>query len=72
MPKTIHTSEYIKITDRLKQARHDASLTQDEVAMKLKKPQSYVSKIESGEQRLDIIELKNIARLYKKEINYFL
>lgn len=72
MPKTIHTNEYQKITERLKQARLDVGLTQDEVATKLKKPQSYVSKVEAGEQRLDVIELKNIAKLYKKEINYFL
>lgn len=72
MPKTIHTSEYQKITERLKQARLDSGLKQEDVADKLKKSQSYISKIEAGEQRIDIIELRNIAKLYKKEINYFL
>ncbi len=71
MPKTIHTSEYLKITDRLKQARLDSGLTQEEVALRIKKPQSYVSKVEAGEQRIDVVELKSFAKLYKKSINYF-
>ncbi|MFA6593884.1 MAG: helix-turn-helix transcriptional regulator [Candidatus Buchananbacteria bacterium] len=72
MPKTIHTDEYQRITERLKQARVDADFTQEEVAKRIKKPQSYVSKIEAGEQRIDIIELKVFAKLYKKEVDYFI
>ena len=71
MPKTIHTNEYLKIVKKLKQARLDAGLTQQEVAEKLKKPQSYVSKVEAGEQRIDIIELKCFSNLYKKNLNFF-
>ncbi|MBI2458971.1 MAG: helix-turn-helix transcriptional regulator [Parcubacteria group bacterium] len=72
MPKTIRTSEYQRVIGLLKQARLDAGLTQKEVSEKTKKPQSYVSKVEAGEQRIDIIELKNFAGLYKKQISYFL
>lgn len=72
MPSTIHTNEYHKIIDRLKQARIDAGLTQKEVAKKIKKYQSYVSKIEAGEQRVDILEMKKFAELYMKPVNYFL
>lgn len=71
MPNTTHTSEYRKIIDRLKQARVDAELTQKEVAKKLKKSQSYVSKIEAGEQRLDILELRVLAAIYSKDISSF-
>ena len=72
MPKTIRTNEYRVIVERLKQARIDVGLTQKEVSEKIKKPQSYISKVEAGEQRVDIIELKLFANLYKKQINYFL
>ena len=71
MPKTIRTSEYQRVVERLKQARLDADLTQKEVSEKIKKPQSYISKVEAGEQRVDIIELKVFAELYKKGLNYF-
>lgn len=70
MPKTIHTDEYQRITERLKQARLDAGLTQEKVAKKIKKPQSYISKVEAGEQRIDVIELKVFANIYKKSIDF--
>ena len=52
--------------------RSELGLTQTEVARKIKKPQSYVSKIERGERRLDATELREFADIYKKQINYFL
>ena len=56
---------------RLKQARESAGLTQEEVARRLSRPQSFVSKCESGERRVDFVELRYFARLYKKPISYF-
>ena len=44
---------------------------QEEVATRLKKPQSYISKIERGERRIDVVELQKLAKIYKKEINFF-
>jgi transcriptional regulator with XRE-family HTH domain len=38
----------------------------------LEKPQSYVSKYESGEQRGDFVELLEFARIYGKPIDFFL
>ncbi len=72
MGRTIRTKEYGIIIEKLRQARLDAGLTQDEVADKLNRPQSYVSKCEAGEQRIDILELKKFAELYKKDLSYFL
>ena len=46
----------------LRQARVDAGLTQVEVAKRLKVPQSFVSKYESGERRLDLVELRDVCQ----------
>jgi len=45
----------------LKQLRTNSQLTQAGLASKLKQPQSFVSKYESGERRLDILELRSIC-----------
>ncbi len=71
MTKSIYTKEYKIIIQKLKKARQSAGLKQNEVAKKLGKPQSYISKIESGERRIDIVELKQIAKIYKKSIDFF-
>jgi transcriptional regulator with XRE-family HTH domain len=46
----------------LVQARHDAGLTQVALAKKLGRPQSFVSKFERGERRLDVPEFLEVAR----------
>jgi len=72
MANNIYSDEYKKITEKLREARIEAGFTQEQVAEKLGKPQSYVSKSEAGECRLDVTELKKFAELYKKEINHFM
>lgn len=49
----------------------DAELTQTHVADALGKPQSFVSKIESGERRLDFVELQALASIYGKRLTHF-
>jgi len=71
MSRSIRTKEYQDFAERLKRARLEAGLTQVEAARKLKRPQSYISKAEAGEQRLDVVEIKKFANLYKKDISYF-
>ncbi len=56
---------------RLREARLAAGLTQVDVAAKLRRPQSYVSKCESGERRVDVVELTDFAKLYGKELHFF-
>lgn len=46
----------------LRQVRLDADLTQSQVADKIGQTQSYVSKYENGEQRLDLIELEAVCK----------
>lgn len=64
--------EYQVFLKNLKQARKEAGLTQVEIAKKLNQPQSYISKCESGEKRVDVIELLKFAKAYKKSISYFI
>jgi len=47
-------------------------LTQVEVGKKLKKPQAYISKIERGERKIEAIELGEFAKIYNKDIKYFI
>lgn len=72
MDKTIRTKGYALFIERMKKARIEAGLRQIDVAKKMKRPQSYISRVESGEYRLDILEVKKFAKLYGKNINYFL
>jgi len=71
MSKSIYSKDYRNVIERLKNARPDVGLKQEDVALKLKKPQSYISKIERGERRIDVTELKELAKIYKKDITYF-
>jgi len=72
MEKTITTKEYANFIQKLRKAREDAGLKQIDVAKKLKRPQSYISRVESGEYRVDVLEIKKFAEIYGKEISYFL
>ena len=71
MTKSIYSKEYKNTIEKLKKARIEIGLRQEEVAKKLKKPQSYISKIERGERRIDVAELQELAKIYQKEINFF-
>ena len=72
MPKSIYSKDYQYLLIKLKEARKLSGLKQVEVAKKIGKHQAYISKTESGERRLDVTELKELAHIYKKDISYFL
>lgn len=61
MEKSIYSEEYQQLCALLRQLRREAALTQVQVAERLDVPQSFVSKYESGERRLDVIELRHVA-----------
>ncbi len=71
MSKIIYTEKYEFFLDRLKKARIEKGLTQVDVANALGKHQSYVTKCENGERRVDVIELAQLAHLYEKPLDYF-
>lgn len=66
-----HRAAYGRFLSRLRQARLDAGLTQVEVAARLGKPQSFISKMESGERRLDVVELQMVAVIYGTSLSHF-
>jgi transcriptional regulator with XRE-family HTH domain len=65
MKKSVYSKRYKRFIEALKQARFSADLTQHQAATLLKKHQSFVSKCESGERRVDIVELLEFCRIYK-------
>ncbi|BAU16106.1 helix-turn-helix domain-containing protein (plasmid) [Leptolyngbya sp. NIES-3755] len=71
MSGSVYSDQYQAFLQRLKAARRTAGLTQQEVATCLNVPQSYVSKCESGERRIDVIELTKFAALYQQSLDYF-
>lgn len=70
--KGIYSKEHRRLVQRLIWARKHAGLDQIEVAKQLKKSQSHVSKLELGERRIEALELRRLANIYNKSINYFL
>ena len=72
MGKTIYSKAHLLIIERLKQARVQADLDQTEVAKLLGKSQSYISKVEAGQRKIDIIQLKDFAKIYKKNLSFFI
>jgi len=63
--KSTFTQEYLDVTERLRVAREKAKLKQEEVARQLGKTQSFVSKYECRERRLDIIEFIWVCQVVK-------
>lgn len=62
MARGIHDDRYRGLIEALAAARRNAGLTQAELANELGRRQQFVSKYESGERRLDIVEFADIAR----------
>ena len=60
--KSVFTEKYDRFRLLMIEARKSADLTQDELAKKLSRPQSFVSKYERGERRLDVVEFLEVAR----------
>jgi transcriptional regulator with XRE-family HTH domain len=61
MTKSTYSKSYRKLCVWLVEARKRLGITQHELAVKLGKPQSYVSKYERGERRLDVVEFIEIT-----------
>jgi transcriptional regulator with XRE-family HTH domain len=71
MNKTIYSKDHKLLIGQLKKARIEAGFDQGKAAELLKKTQSYISKIEAGQRRVDVIQLKEFAKIYKKPLDFF-
>ncbi len=69
--RTLHSKPYQQFLVRLSLAREQAGLTQVEVAQKLGKPQSFVSKCEQGERTVDVIDLLKFSKIYNCSLDFF-
>jgi transcriptional regulator with XRE-family HTH domain len=63
MEKTIYTREYAVLLRLLREAREQAGTTQVQLAEKLGQSQSFVSKLERGDRRIDVIQLRTICQI---------
>jgi len=70
--KSVYTQQYRRFRAQLIQARKAAGLTQVELATQLNRPQSFVSKVERGERRLDVVEFLEVARVLRLDVMAFL
>jgi transcriptional regulator with XRE-family HTH domain len=61
-PKYVASEAHRRFQKLLTEARKVAGLTQSELSSRLKRPQSFVSKYERGERRLDVVEFGDVAR----------
>ncbi|AVV50065.1 helix-turn-helix domain-containing protein [Leptospira santarosai] len=71
MFKSLHSREAKIFCKNLIAARKACDLTQREIAIRLGNPQSYISKIESGERRLDVIEFWRIYKILGKSFEFY-
>lgn len=72
MSKSIYSKEQSALVSKLVKARNETGLSQVDVAKKLGKTQSYISKIESGQRRIDVVQLKELSKIYKKSLAHFI
>jgi len=62
MRRSIGTVDHKRLLELLRQIRLDAGLRQVDVAKRLREPQAFVSRYETGERRLDLLELREVCR----------
>ena len=65
MAKSTFSHQHDRLRIWLSEARRNAGLTQVEAARRLQRPQSYVSDVERGQRRIDVVELVHMCRVFK-------
>ena len=72
MTLSVFTKKYDAFRKLLIQYRKDAGITQQSLAQKINKPQSFVSKYENGERRLDLVEFLDVAEAIQFDVHEFI
>ena len=72
MKKTTYLAQQKKLLALLRETRTKAGLTQAELASRLHRDQTFVSKYETGERRLDILELRDVCRAIGIDFKQFI
>ena len=72
MRKTLRSPDHQRFLELLVRARRQAGLTQQAVAERLDRPQSFVAKYENGERRLDVLEFLAVAQALGADPNALL
>lgn len=71
MEKTIYSREYAVLLRLLREAREQAGLTQTQLAKKLNQSQSFVSKLERADRRIDVVQLRTICQVFGLSLYQF-
>jgi transcriptional regulator with XRE-family HTH domain len=71
MDKSIHSASYAVFLKMLRATRERAGLTQEEVARRIGEKQTFVSKCERGERRVDVVELRTFCRAFGVSFGQF-
>lgn len=72
MQKSINSQAYARFLECLRETREAAGLTQADLATRLRESQSFVSKCERGERRMDIVELREFCSAMGTTLDKFI
>jgi len=61
--KTIHNKRHKRLVEAIVRKRKEAGIRQVQLAKKLKRSQTWIARLESGERRIDVIELIELAEV---------
>ena len=71
MEKSIHSASYAIFLKVLKKSREAAGLTQTQLAQKIGETQTFISKCERGERRIDVVELRTFCQAFGVSLKQF-
>jgi transcriptional regulator with XRE-family HTH domain len=70
--KNVYIDQRNRMINLLREMRAEAGLTQTELAARIEKDQTFVSKYESGERRLDVLEVREICQVIGTTLEEFI